>query len=52
MSFPVGGFALVGGGERRCLPVRGGVACCVYVEGAGQDVTGPVAEAFLKTLSA
>ncbi|GAA1512545.1 hypothetical protein GCM10009827_028620 [Dactylosporangium maewongense] len=32
--------------------VRGGVAYCVYVEGAGQDVTGPIAEAFLKTLSA
>jgi hypothetical protein len=30
--------------------VRGDVAYCVYVEGAGQDVTGPIAEAFLKSL--
>lgn len=31
--------------------VRGDVAYCVYVEGAGQDVTGPIAEAFGKSLS-
>ena len=31
--------------------VRGDVAYCVYVEGAGQDVTGPIADAFGKSLS-
>ncbi|MET7426538.1 hypothetical protein [Dactylosporangium sp. NPDC005555] len=30
--------------------VSGDVAYCVYVEGAGRDVTGPIAEAFLKAL--
>lgn len=33
------------------VTVRGDVAYCVYVEGAGQDVTGPIAEAFGKSLS-
>jgi hypothetical protein len=31
--------------------VLGDVAFCVYVEGAGQDVTGPIADAFGKALS-
>jgi hypothetical protein len=31
--------------------VRGDIAYCVYVEGAGQDVTGPIADAFGKSLS-
>lgn len=31
--------------------VRGDVAYCVYVEGAGQDVTGPIADALAKSLS-
>jgi hypothetical protein len=31
--------------------VRGDVAYCVYVEGAGQDVTGPIADAFTTSLS-
>lgn len=30
--------------------VQGDVAFCVYVEGAGQDVTGPIADAFARSL--
>ncbi|MDG6103391.1 hypothetical protein Daura_36160 [Dactylosporangium aurantiacum] len=31
--------------------VQGDVAFCVYVEGAGQDVTGPIADAFARSLT-
>ncbi|GAA2611077.1 hypothetical protein GCM10010399_47440 [Dactylosporangium fulvum] len=30
--------------------VRGDIAYCVWVDGAGQDVTSPIADAFLAAL--